>query len=170
MQGHQTKDELAERLLQCLDTEMALSDQLLSLSKEQQKALINRRDEYVEKISAAQDAKLRQLSSARKRSESAAVNLAETLGVETSELTLSRLAASVDDPLKTRIEDKVMKLVKSASSLYEQNTLNKNLLAGAVHYISFCLRVFSGGDEQVQYTPGSSVRMRPNALILDRTV
>jgi len=164
-EGHNQSKPIAA-LAECLRREAALHRQMLEAMLRQREHLIENDVTSIEAGIALEEKLLRQLSNAHKRSDVLFAHLAAQYDLSES-ASIFDLLGIIPDPARAELAAARDDLCAIVEDVHRENSTNTALLANAVEYVSFCMRLFGNHEPDLAYSPNGLKGSKASNLAVD---
>ena len=153
-------------LAECLRREAALHRQMLEAMLRQREHLMRNDVTSIESGIALEEKLLRQLSNAHKRSDMLFAHLAAQYDLSES-ASISDLLEAAPDSARVALAAARDELCAIVEDVHRENSTNAALLASAVEYVSFCMRLFGNHEPDLAYNPNGLKNSKASNLAVD---
>ncbi|MCL2415867.1 MAG: flagellar protein FlgN [Defluviitaleaceae bacterium] len=161
---------LIQDLIENLDNQLALYEDLITLSKNKKECIIKNDVEDLKKITKIEGVVVSRLSRFDKDCFDIIKDIATVLNRKQDNLTLSSIADTISNqPEHPRFIEQIGQIKTAIKKLAELNEDNKILIANVLDFIDFNINVMRpvmGADSPVKY-PKSGEEIRESASFLD---
>lgn len=141
MQEHLTE------LMSVLTEEKNIYDELLEISKNKKNIIVEGNVNELEKITKTEQSIMIELSKLEDRREDNIQRIADIIGIEPQNLTISKLAEHVDHETGKKLRDMRDTIMKVLKELKDLNALNSKLINSSMEYIEFSLGLLTSAVE-----------------------
>ncbi len=163
--------DLCARLLDNMDTQMAVYDKLLSLACEKQSVLVKGDLAELEKITKAEEILILQVGRLEEQRMALHQQLANHFSLSPSELTLSELIKRTEDKgAVTKLQQLSTDMTGKLSDLGEANKANSELVQNSLDFVNFSLSILANVDLKPGYNGKSEEKKTVSAKIFDRKI
>lgn len=158
-----------DKFCEILNEQLALHENLLSLSEEKKEILINGSLARLEQIVKEEHKLIQEVSYLEKDRYAMIRQLAEALRIEVEKITVSFLIEVVQDENDkhrlTKLKDSLEEVVKELGDI---NELNAKLLEQSLEYIQTTMEIITDDpDQEAVYTNPAKANMRKGRSIFD---
>ncbi len=153
IQNRQTPEKSISALADCIRRETAVYEQMLDAILKQREALVSNDIPATEASTGTEERILRQIANAHKRTSSMLAFAAAQCGLDES-ATVLEVISVLPEGIKEDLASARDELQAIIEKVHRENSINATLLANAVEYVSFCMRLFGNQEPPLAYGIG----------------
>lgn len=164
----QAGEERLARMLSLLEAERRLYEELSGLARRKREILIQGRLAELEGLLEEEKGALKGVADVENERFALQCDLAQELGLEPAELTVSRLAEAAGPEYGPRLRESQQALVSLIDDLSTINLCNSELIQQSLAYVNFAMDLLAGGTAGGYGRRGERKRPGPRLNVFSR--